>query len=102
MADKIRINTDRLGTDAERIQGYIENIVKEMAGIRQNAAALESMWEGPGSSAFHKAFRDDMEIVAEAVRDMKSIYEYDADAKRKYEQCDRKISSMIAEIKMQE
>lgn len=100
MADTIRINTDRLGIDAERIRGMIQSITKGMDEIRQSAAALETMWEGAGSDAFNKTFWDDMQTVAAAVQEMEQIYDYDANAKKQYEQCERKVASLIAEIRV--
>ena len=100
MADRIRINTDRLGTDAGRIQGYIGNITKAMSDMKQSVSALEHMWEGPGQQEFHKSFWNDMEAVEMAVGNLKELYEYGANAKTQYEQCDRKVASMIADIKV--
>lgn len=100
MADRIRIHTDRLGTDASRMQGYIENITKEMKEMAQSVAALETMWEGSGRDAFHKAFWDDMEVVEDALESLRTLYEYDINAKKQYEQCERKIASMIADIRV--
>ena len=100
MADKIRIHTDWLGTDADRIYGYMENIVKEMADMKQSVAALEHMWEGLGKEAFHKAFWDDMNAVDQAVKSLKELYDYDTNAKKQYENCNRKIAAMISDIKV--
>lgn len=100
MADRIRINTDRLGTDAERIQGCIGAITKEISNMKQSVAALEHMWEGSGRDAFHKAFWEDMEIIGSAVQGMTEIYQYDTNAKKQYEQCDRKVASLIADIRV--
>ncbi len=100
MADRIRINTERLGTDAGRVQGYIRSIEKEMAGMKQSVAVLETMWEGPGRNAFHQAWKEDMEIVAEAVRSLEEIYTYNTNAKKQYENCDRKVAALIADIRI--
>lgn len=100
MADRIRIHTERLGMDASRIQSYIGNIAKEMTDMKQSVSILENMWEGPGRNAFHKAFWDDMEAVEAVLVGLKGIYEYDTNAKTQYEQCERKIASMIADIRV--
>lgn len=100
MADRIRINTDRLGMDAGRIYGCILNLAKEMEGMKQSAAALERMWEGAGKDAFHKSFMADIEAAQEAVSGLKEVHSYDTNAKSRYEQCERKIASMIADIRV--
>ncbi|MDE7312625.1 MAG: WXG100 family type VII secretion target [Eubacterium sp.] len=100
MADRIRINTGRLGADAAQIQGWIRTIAKEVEGIRQSAAALESMWEGSGKEAFQKAFRDDLKTVELAMKSMQEICDYDTNAKKQYEQCDRKVAVLVADLKV--
>lgn len=100
MADKIKIHTKRLGADADRIQGYINHIAKEMAEIEQSVTAMQAMWEGAGREAFCQTFQKDMEVVKGALAGLRAIYEYDLNAKKQYEQCDRKVASMIAEIKV--
>lgn len=100
MADKIKIHTARLGADAGRIQSYINNIAKEMVQIEQSVTAMQAMWEGAGREAFYQTFRNDMEVVNGALAGLRAVYEYDMNAKKQYEQCDRKVASMIAEIKV--
>lgn len=100
MADRIRINTDRLGTDASRVQGYIGNITKEIANMKQSVSALENMWDGPSRSAFHKAFWDDMQAIETAIRSMEELCAYNKNAKKQYEACDRKVASLISEIRI--
>lgn len=98
MADRIRVHTGRLGSDAQRMLALLQNMKKEMDAMRQGVAALEQMWEGPGQAEFHKAWQDDMEAVLTAVREAEGIYDYDMNAKGQYEQCERKIAAMIEEI----
>lgn len=100
MADRIRINTDRLGMDAGRIHDCIANLAKEIEGMKQSAAMLERMWEGAGKDAFHRSFMADIEAAQAAVSGLRDIYAYDTNAKNKYEQCERQIASMIADIKV--
>lgn len=98
MAEIIKINTNRLGADADRIHSYIENIIKEISNMRQSVTVLEKMWEGSAKSAFYKAFWNDIKVIETVVNELKAIYEYDINAKKKYEQCDKQISFLIAEI----
>lgn len=100
MADKIRVHTDRIGADADRIQGYIGNITKEITNMKQSVTVLTNMWEGPGRSAFHKAFWDDMDAIETMVKNLKAIYDYDMNAKKQYEQCGQKVASLIGDIRI--
>ena len=99
MADRIRIHTDRLGTDAGQIQDGIEAVTRQLDEMQQSVAALERMWEGSGREAFHQTFREDMEAAQNAVAGMKEIYAYDTNAKQQYEQRERKIAALLAQIR---
>lgn len=98
--DKIKIDTNRLGTDAESIKYYMDNLAREIENMKGSVTALEGMWEGPGCKAFHKAFQDDMRAMETVIKNIRSIYSYDTNAKKEYESCERKVSSMIADIRV--
>lgn len=100
MADRIKINTDRLGTDSERIQGYIQAVIREMKAMEQSASVLEAMWEGAGKEAFHKTFVQDINTLQTAVSSMQDIYDYNTNAKKQYELCDRKVADLVAQLKL--
>ncbi len=100
MADKIKINTNRLGTDAENIKRYIDNLASEAENMKSNVNALKKMWEGPGCQAFDQAFQNDMRAMDTVIKNLKSIWNYDTNAKKEYEDCERKVSSMIANIRI--
>ena len=100
MADRIRIHTERLGMDASRMQEEIRKIAKEIEGIRYSASSLESMWEGSGKEAFHKALQEDLETVEMAVESMRGICGYDTNAKKQYELYDRKVGALVAGLKV--
>ncbi len=100
MADKIRVNTGRLGSDADRIQGYVNNIIKELHIIQDHVEAMVKMWEGPAKKTFYQAFVNDMQAMEAEVKHMQEIYLYDRSAKKTYETCEQKVAAMIAEIKV--
>lgn len=98
--DKIRINTNRLGTDAETVKSCIDKFAGEIENMKGSVTALERMWEGPSCKAFHKAFLDDMRAMETVIKNLRSIYSYDTNAKKEYETCERKVSSLIADIRV--
>lgn len=100
MADKIRINTGRLGADAEQIKSCIRAIEKEVEEIRVSAEELEPMWEGAGKEAFWKGFREDLGIVDAAVKGMQELCDYDRNAKVQYEKCGKKIGVLVGDLKV--
>lgn len=100
MADKIKINTARLGTDAERVNNYITKIEQEITNMKESVSQLDRMWDGPSREAFKKAFADDMNAIASLVNSLKSIWTYGTNAKTEYEKCEQKVSSLISEIQV--
>ncbi len=100
MIDKIRIDTVRLGTDADRADGYIKNISREISNMKNSVSQLDSMWDGPASDAFKKAFADDMNAAAAIMKNLESLHTYETNAKAEYEKCERRVSSLVSEIKV--
>lgn len=100
MADKIKIHTGRLGSDADRMQSSIRRVEKKIDEMQSSVASLQQMWEGPGSQAFHRVFLEDLRAMGAVVDDLKSAYAYDINAKVEYESCEKKISSLIADLKI--
>ena len=56
MAEKIVVNTNRLGQDAESVETYIAKIKKQITEMKSSVSDLDAMWDGPSSEAFKKAF----------------------------------------------
>lgn len=100
MVSKIRINTNRLKTDAERMNGYIKQIKKEIEDMKRSVSELDAMWDGTSSEAFKKAFLDDMNAMANVIKNLESIHAYETNAKTEYENCEKNVSALISEIKI--
>ncbi len=100
MVSKIRINTNRLKTDAERMNGYIKEIKKEIEDMKRSVSELDAMWDGTSSEAFKKAFLDDMNAIANVIKNLEGIHAYETNAKTEYENCEKSVFSLISEIKI--
>ena len=100
MAEKIVVNTTRLGNDAESVGTYIANIKQQVEEMKNSVSELDAMWDGPSSEAFKKAFQQDMKAMKTIIEGLEDIKKYENTAKTKYEQCERKVSTLIAEIKV--
>ena len=100
MADKIRIHTGRLGNDAARIYDCIRHMAGEVRAMQDSADTLKSMWEGAGSAEFYKSFRSDTEALEAVIRQLQEMYAYDSNAKKEYETCEKKIASMIGDLRV--
>ncbi|MBO5303963.1 MAG: WXG100 family type VII secretion target [Lachnospiraceae bacterium] len=100
MAEKIAVNTTRLGNDAESVGTYIANIKKQISEMKQSVKELDAMWEGPSSEAFKKAFEQDMKAMDVIIEGLLDIKKYEDTAKKKYENCENKVATLISEIKV--
>lgn len=100
MADKIKVNTTRLGTDAESVKSNIQKIKKSMEDMKKDVTQLDSMWDGPTSEAFKKAFQDDMNALNTIIKNLEQIYNFETTAKSKYESCERQVASKVSGIRV--
>ena len=83
MATKIKINTNRLQSDAEQVNNCIAQ-----------------MWDGDGSEAFKAAFASDMKMLSSMIQNLKKVYQFEQTAKSKYNSCEQKVAEMIHNIRV--
>ncbi len=100
MEDKIRIDTGRLGMDAESVDQCIQNIQTEMENMKLGVAEMNQMWEGPSKEEFNRTFLTDMEAVSVMIRNLQMVYTYETTAVTEYVTCERDVASMIEEIRI--
>ena len=99
MADKIKINTTRLNTDATEIAARIASLKKEMAAMKDSVNQMNNMWTGQAKNAFVKAFNDDMNALNTMIGNIESIHRFETNAKTKYENCERQVEQLVNSIK---
>jgi WXG100 family type VII secretion target len=100
MADLIKVNTNRLKTDTSSIKGHISSIEKEIADLRRHNIALDAMWDGPSSETFKAAFEADIKSLEQMIASLKSLNEYEDNARDKYDDCERKVADLVNQIKV--
>ena len=100
MADLIKVNTNRLKTDASTIKDHISSIEKEIEDLRGHNTTLDAMWDGPSSEAFKAAFEADITALEQMVKSLKSLNNYEDNARDKYDDCERKVSDLVNQIKV--
>lgn len=96
--NRIKMNTARLNQDMENMAGLLRGMKGELENLRQSAAQLDSMWDGPSSEAFKMAFQDDMGALAEVLDNLASIQAYGENARGKYESCERSVDNIVSAI----
>lgn len=100
MADieKIRISTQRLLKDAEKVKTGIDNISKKLAEMENSVSELDNMWDGESSEAFKKAFHDDIALTDTMLKNLLNIYQYEINAAAEYDACENKVEQLVNEI----
>ncbi|MBR0373659.1 MAG: WXG100 family type VII secretion target [Mogibacterium sp.] len=100
MADIIKVNTKRLGTDAAEIRNNIREIEKQIASLRTHSSVLDGMWDGPSSEAFKMSFASDITALETVVSTLKAINNYEDNAKVKYDRCEQEVSALVNQIRV--
>lgn len=100
MANEIKVNTNRLGSDADQVKNHISNMEKQLTSMEAGIKQLNSMWEGPAKKAFVQAFEDDRKAAMEIIKELKSLQTFEMQAKGKYEKCESQVSSLVDSIRI--
>lgn len=99
-ANEIRVNTNRLGTDADRVNALIKNMEKAINEMKNSVSQMNQMWEGEAKNAFVTAFNDDMNAAADVIEELKSLQTFEAQAKTEYEKSERQIMELVNSIRV--
>lgn len=100
MADLIKVNTNRLDTDAREFGDYIKAIIRKIADLRSHNATLDGMWDGPASEAFKMNFEADIKALEQMVKTLEGINRYEDNAKTKYNNCEQKVGDLVNQIRV--
>lgn len=95
---KIKVNTISLKRDTESISQSLKNIKNKMTAMESDVTQLNGMWEGDANKAFNKAFQDDIKALELICEGIQSIINYESNAKKEYDSCEKKVSSLIDSI----
>lgn len=95
---KIKVNTITLKKDTDLISQALKDIKKKMTEMKNDVTQLNGMWEGDANKAFNKAFQDDITALELLCNGIQSIIDYESNAKKEYDSCENKVSSLIDSI----
>ncbi|MBR0308415.1 MAG: WXG100 family type VII secretion target [Mogibacterium sp.] len=98
MADWIKVNTNRLKSDASDIENYIQAIRNRITDLRAHSATLDAMWDGPSSEAFKMAFLSDIEALEAIMASLDAMNEYEDVARQKYDECESKVADLVNQV----
>lgn len=100
MSEKIKVNTNRLKNDADSVKVNIAKMQASMNSLKRDVTKLNTMWTGATSDAFKKAFKDDMNALNTMISNLEKIYSFETNAKAKYENCEKKVASLVSGMRV--
>lgn len=98
LADRIKVNTSRMKTDADSIKENVNTISKLYSDLVTKRNQLDDMWDGPASETFKKAFSDDLAALMVMVGNLQKICNYENMAKDCYQSCENQVAGVISDI----
>ena len=98
MADIIKVNTNRLESDARQIGDHIKQIQRLIGNLRDHNRVLDGMWDGPASETFKMNLEADIKALEEVLKTLDGINRYEDNAKTKYNQCEQKVGDLVNQI----
>lgn len=93
-----KVNTSRLNNDAGNVHTTATQISKQLAALQKGVTELDAMWDGPTHQAFHQAFMDDLTALSTMIVNLEKLYQYEINAKEKYETCENRVISEVNQI----
>lgn len=93
-----KVNTSRLNTDAGTVHAAATQISKQLAALQKGVTELNAMWDGPSHQAFHQAFTDDLTALSTMITNLNKLYQYEVNAKEKYETCENRVINEVNQI----
>ena len=99
MSSKVKVNTNRLGSDAESIKKSINSMKKSVANLKGDLKKLNSMWSGPACAAFGMSFTVEIVEMEANINNLNELYNYEKNAQNKYNQCESKVSDHVSKMR---
>ena len=100
MANKIKVDTKRLGTDADKVRQAIAGMKTDLQKMQAQALILDAMWDGPASDAFKQSFRDDAKALSQIITKLENMHQFEVKAKKQYEKCENSVAQTVKGIRV--
>ncbi|MDO4514274.1 MAG: hypothetical protein Q4B72_09585 [Lachnospiraceae bacterium] len=98
MGQTFRIETQRLGRDAEAVKMLVNNMQNNVRDINTEIAGLSSKWHGLAATAFMLTFREDCEKLGEIFTDLTTYCEKMKNAQGTYNRCEKEVGDIVHKI----
>lgn len=97
---KIRINTNKLSSDASEVAESIRRIAAESGKLENAYHKLDSMWDGPTSEVFKSVYEHDIEELKAVIEILKKFNGFEISAKEKYDTCESDVNGIIGSLNL--
>lgn len=98
MGDYIRVSTQNIDRDREKITGELEGISKAIEGLYQEMKALGSSWEGPAWNQFQQQVASDIENMCLICENLSGYLRRMEFASMEYRKSADKIENIVRRI----
>ena len=100
MADRIRVNTDRLRNTADTVNSLLSVTKNEIQKIVDSVNRMNSMWEWEANAAFNSSFKQDLTDLQTMCDEIAAIISFEDNACKEYTKCEQNVSELIAQIQI--
>jgi len=100
MSEIIKVNTDRMGMDIERLDLLIKVFRKRLESMKAHADIIISILSEEERSKYIGPLREGIEILDETVNNYELMNQFEESARRKYDKCTDRVEAVIRGIKI--
>ena len=100
MADKIKVDTNKLYKTRNNINSQLQTVRKQLMKMRMDIIALGMMWEGPAHTTFQSSFQNDLAYLDKVCNNLDRIINFETNAAHEYNICEQKVETLVNQIKI--
>lgn len=93
-----KVDTDRLGIDANNMMDDIRCIMSDIEDINSQVNTLGKMWKGEANQALTESFNQAHGWMLEVLKSYEKIINTLMEDKEKYDICDRNVTDVVSKI----
>lgn len=93
---EIAVNTLTLMGDITQMRTALAGVRAQMAGVFEEMAELDAMWDGPANEALRKQFERDYEDMRSLGNAVESLLSSMEKARSQYDACENEINGIVS------
>jgi len=91
MAGNFKVETSRLNSDSDTIEGLVKKIQENMGRLNDEVITLSGQWEGMAATAFMLTYRQDCERLVEIIKKREEFFADLKNARGEYNRGERSV-----------